>query len=528
MKSTPRILSGLICLALTLLGSPAWADGIVFAKAVPTTTPDQRAMLQFSDGIERLVIETSFVGSGSNFAWVVPLPSTPKVEAVSTNFFAYLNLAYQPKLIRETEGWGFLFLLASYPIATGIWAWRRKGFSGMLLWLGLNGLLFFCLCVIIPNFVVAGVVASAPASSVSVEVRDRQQVGIYDTATLAGTNGAGLVTWLNANGFTTPPAALPIIASYAAQGWVFVAATIHRHDQTDKGTQPHPLAFTFKTEKPVYPLRLTSVENPGCKIELFVFGPGRVAIPDFHVQYCGKPTAVEVSTDESSEGWRMQMDLFGGLYPGDYKIGNEELRRWVFPAAVTTKLAGTLTPQDMQVDAWPVWVPFEPTYPVVYSRLAANLRACDWACRIAIPGLLTLQILSPRLRRKTMIQGCLAVMLLGVVGGWICYAATESTKVVYGGGPFQAQHNFDVLEACLECEISNWTNGAAITDEKLLAILNKDFHLTYGVQNPFTGQPLRCEPTAGNIMLQPSTNGVDVIWYDFHAIPHQLGAFRSK
>jgi hypothetical protein len=66
MKSTLRILPGLICLFLAMLGSPAWADGIVFAKAVPTTTPDQRAMLQFSNGVERLasVREVSYLMNG--------------------------------------------------------------------------------------------------------------------------------------------------------------------------------------------------------------------------------------------------------------------------------------------------------------------------------------------------------------------------------------------------------------------------------------------------------------------------------
>src|SRR5512133_3036622 len=37
--------------------------------------PNQQALICYSDGVERLVIETSFLGEGTNFAWVVPLPS---------------------------------------------------------------------------------------------------------------------------------------------------------------------------------------------------------------------------------------------------------------------------------------------------------------------------------------------------------------------------------------------------------------------------------------------------------------------
>jgi len=527
MKSTLRILPGLICLFLALLGSPAWADGIVFAKAVPTTTPDQRAMLQFSNGVEQLVIETSFVGTGTNFAWVVPLPATPKVEEVSTNFFEYLNLAYQPKLVQSSDGWWFLFLLVGYPISTGVWAWRRKSSCRLIWWLGLNGIPCFCLLIILPCFVAARAVA-APTPASSVEVRNRQRVGTYDTVTLAGTNGSALVAWLNSNGFNTPPSALPIISNYATQGWVFVAAMIHRDARTDIGTCPHPLGFTFNTERPVYPLRLTGVENPGCKIELSVFGPSRAETPGFHVEYCGQPSTIEVSTNENIGNWRTQMELFGWFPAGSYEIGNEELRRWVSPGVVTTKLAGALTTQDMQADAWLKWVPFDPAYPVLYSHQAANYRALDWVCGIAVPGLLALQVLSPRLRRKTVIQGCLAVILLGAVGGGIRYATTESVKVVYGGGPFRARNNFEMLDSCLAYETSNWTNGRSMTDDQCLALLNKDFDFTNGVQNPFTGQPLRCEPTAGNITLQHSTNGETVFWYDIHAIPHEEGTFRSK
>ena len=40
--------------------------------------PEQQALIHYSGGVERLVIETSFPGEGTNFAWVVPLPSTPE------------------------------------------------------------------------------------------------------------------------------------------------------------------------------------------------------------------------------------------------------------------------------------------------------------------------------------------------------------------------------------------------------------------------------------------------------------------
>jgi hypothetical protein len=51
------------------------ADGKVFAQAQADPVvliPDQQALIYFEDGIERLIIETSLLGSGTSFAWVFP------------------------------------------------------------------------------------------------------------------------------------------------------------------------------------------------------------------------------------------------------------------------------------------------------------------------------------------------------------------------------------------------------------------------------------------------------------------------
>ena len=65
-----------------MAGMSAWADGKVFpAVTVPSTVafPDQRALISWANDVEHLVIETRLAGSGTNFAWVVPLPSPPTV-----------------------------------------------------------------------------------------------------------------------------------------------------------------------------------------------------------------------------------------------------------------------------------------------------------------------------------------------------------------------------------------------------------------------------------------------------------------
>jgi len=110
-------------LGLILGTAMAWADGKAFppvAVSTEVTMPDQRALLVWSNGVERLAIETRIVGEGTNFAWVVPLPSAPKVEAATVGLFPTLAWLTPPKVVNETEpGWW--------------WTWSASGVACLFL-----------------------------------------------------------------------------------------------------------------------------------------------------------------------------------------------------------------------------------------------------------------------------------------------------------------------------------------------------------------------------------------------------------
>ena len=96
-----RVLAALTFLLLAISGL---ADGKVFAHRTAiadATIPDQRALLYWSNGVERLVIETRFAGEGSNFAWVVPVPNPPVVEEASPGLFATLAHQLKPELVHD-------------------------------------------------------------------------------------------------------------------------------------------------------------------------------------------------------------------------------------------------------------------------------------------------------------------------------------------------------------------------------------------------------------------------------------------
>jgi hypothetical protein len=94
----------LLIVLLGLLPSRAVADGKVLSHQpamAEATIPDQRALICWSNGVERLVIETRFAGDGTNFAWIVPLPSQPEIEAATPGVFATLAFQLRPPVVHD-------------------------------------------------------------------------------------------------------------------------------------------------------------------------------------------------------------------------------------------------------------------------------------------------------------------------------------------------------------------------------------------------------------------------------------------
>src|SRR6266850_4372441 len=118
-----HLIGGVLILSFIVLTASARADGMVVPEVFypKVEIPDQQAFIHFSDGVERLVIETSFLAQGTNFAWVVPLPSSPDIKPVSESFFATLQQTFQPRLIHHVAPYyvGLLFLCG-----LGFLGWR--------------------------------------------------------------------------------------------------------------------------------------------------------------------------------------------------------------------------------------------------------------------------------------------------------------------------------------------------------------------------------------------------------------------
>lgn len=333
---------------MLLLPFAAMADGKVFAPiALPANVviPDQRALIHFTNGTERLVIETRLTGSGPNFAWVVPLPEQPVIEPASTGLFPTLQYLFRPNLVDDVRRYYLAILAAIWlgylslfvrPTGKVIWkdvaacalvagcaglsvravpggvvavavfsvlilavACVRKGTEPAVSIAGLRLVAAMLTAMFLPSLgkSKAGTMSQSTASEEMVSILERKLVGVFETTTRSSRDPKALQEWLRENGFTVSTNSEPVIESYVKDGWVFVAAKLRR-DQAQRATStPHPLSFTFKTDRPVYPMRLTGVDNGPVSLELYVFGPERAAAPHFKAERCARPVYPEPAPD---------------------------------------------------------------------------------------------------------------------------------------------------------------------------------------------------------------------------------------
>jgi low affinity Fe/Cu permease len=417
----------------------AHADGKVFAKVAGATIPDQRALIHYANGVETLVVQTAFSGEGTNFAWVVPVPARPEVSAIKPWFFDNLEMVFRPKIYDDPRGAPFffgifhLFVLPLLALLAWVIVTPRSKFtlSKMMIIVAIIGLLA---AISIPNFVVRRGAATASVVDESVNVLERKNAGIFETVTLSSTDGDALSTWLVRNGFHVSDADRPVIREYVNEKWFFVASRIRREALNGKNAKLHPLAFRFKTDKPVYPLRLTGVNNSECRVDLYVFGDSMAAAPGFETDACGKAIYPEIETPKPFQ------DTDGQRRPkaGVLRMRNPELRKIVGEASIATKLKGTLTSSQMADDAYLQWRAPEFQHPEIYARRYAVADSRGRVSLFLIPALLALIVFRCRNpeKHRPMLAGVIAVLLVGFAFYQWNLSRRTIVKFEYGQDPY--------------------------------------------------------------------------------------------
>jgi len=530
---------------ISLLPLAAWADGIVlptFAYPAQVTIPDQQAALSFSNGVERLVIETRFTGAGTNFAWVVPFPNQPFIEEATAGFFPTVRFLCGPKIIHEVPhnyacilaliGIGSLLLFVR---PTGRIKWtdilaclcvgaaaattsEHETFNGIALLFVAAVLIFdvvlirvgkrpafavfgwtfgfsICLCgMVLPAGMSLSTSGIPAASAEKISVLDRKMVGVFETTTIASHDANALQTWLAGNGYWMPTNSGPVIASYVRDGWFFVATKIHRENAASSTGTPHPLSFTFKTEKPVYPMRLTGLGCHSLNVDLYVFGNTSATAPHF---------AVESST---------RQELFHPL-----------LQRWFGSPMVVTKLTATLSQANMDED---VWVGLSPTYLEHQNRFYSQSGALNSAlnCGAYVFGIGLLMVCGVALAstgcRRSAPRMIWLILLASTVAGALWYESLPQmeVKLVKNGRlgfAFHARDEVRVLRMALnESGYHTAADAQAAIQATISNPTNADYYGLNGWDNYYVGGQFREEDSPGNYVLCETNNLLKLIPID--------------
>jgi len=145
--------------------------------------PEQKALIIFDKPEETLIIQASYAGNLSNFAWIIPVPAYPQLEESNSFLFEELHYLTQPDYIEKLSVLNLL----------GIYALSAKGVQG-------------------------------------VTVHEQSSIGIFDTAILSSTDESSLINWLNNNSYYIPESASQVIGEYVKKNWYFVAVRVNEEN----------------------------------------------------------------------------------------------------------------------------------------------------------------------------------------------------------------------------------------------------------------------------------------------------------
>lgn len=508
------------------------------------TIPDQRALICWSNGVERLAIETQFNGEGTNFAWVVPLPGKPVIEEATPGLFTTLEYIFRPNLVHNVAPL-YALLLACAGVAYLLIVIRRNtpprisdtlisagtalvlmpispclGFPLLVLlpytvWRVRSGkespwlivvvlfLVFLMSSMLLPALGTAGM----GVSESGVSVLSHQTVGVYDTTTITAKEPGALVEWLRTNGYAVSPAAGKVITNYVKRGWVFAAAKLRREMAGHVSDSPHPLCFTFESEKAVYPVQLTGVGNTNLTVELFVFGPSRADAKFFHAGRCTVP----IFGEDYSYGLRRRLRVVHPL-----------LNKWVAGSPVATKLSAILTPEMMTEDVELQWAPFAEIRRENYSYQGACISGLNYGASVFVAGLL-LAAIAVAIKRALRPH-------LKLMAGWLAIAGTITAVFIFVAVPkvdvrltrrpvmFSILNLRDLADLFANDSLTNRASSIVEARAALKKIQNSNPKLVE--ENPLLGGPVREEDSPGNYVLRETTNGVGFFWFDVDGGEH--------
>ncbi len=241
----------------------AQACGGTFCDAGPQSMPvdqtGENILFVIEEGTVEAHIQIQYTGNPEQFAWIVPVMTTPEVSVGSDQLFQNLLDATVPTFVlnQRTEG-----------DCGGGGGGGGLGCSATSVELAADG---------------SYSDDDLPGNEGEPDVLQRDIAGAYEYAVLEGGTVDGIATWLDDNGFARDDEAPAILQEYLDEGFMFIAFKL------EAGTtlqEIQPVVVRYEGTEPCVPIRLTRIaaaEDMG--IRAFFLGHERVVPTNYrHVE----------------------------------------------------------------------------------------------------------------------------------------------------------------------------------------------------------------------------------------------------
>jgi hypothetical protein len=328
---------------LLAVAALACADGKYFgAKALDPTTPFQRGLVAFDGSIETLVVESTLKAPSGDYVWVIPIPANAiSIEPVTPGTLETAVSLLTPPVERSPSD---LFVLSALVWLSALFALfraaRRRSSAGafigelllLLFGLALAGIFFF------PVF-------AGPSGSRMLNPRgDFGHIGSYEIAEVSHRDAELAVKSLREMGVDLSSKGKHAVSVYVQEGWKFVVAKLVK--QNDKLAAPHPLKLRFPTNKAVYPMRLTRLQNEPLTLQLVVIGSTTAS---------ASPLRLWRSTRFVERPSRRQIDGFEIPSEVLKPVGHPEISALAKSGDAVSYLTGEVSPVEMTNDIVICW-----------------------------------------------------------------------------------------------------------------------------------------------------------------------------
>ncbi|MCC6510443.1 MAG: DUF2330 domain-containing protein [Pirellulaceae bacterium] len=178
----------------------------------------------------------------SNFGFLVPSPTQPKIEAASAEVFTRLAEQIRPRIDHQDK-WQVV------PTALLAWPFLLLKEQRMM--------------------------TSAPAAGF-VQLLEQTQVAGYDVAVLKADDATALSQWLESHGYDARPNLTEWAEPYVAKGWIITA---FKYSSQSDHVAADAVRMSFETDRPIFPYRVPvdqiAPQGKGNLLRTYVVGPGR-------------------------------------------------------------------------------------------------------------------------------------------------------------------------------------------------------------------------------------------------------------